>query len=265
MGLRDRIWIRLWRIASAFYAGRLMPVPVLLCWRALGYRLTGKASPLLPPPYALGLEPSQIRHPAIRESLAGVRLSHWGMDVECINALARYIEQNRVHSVLEFGSGVSTVVLSLLCREAAGGQGARPQVLSFDEGADYADISRCEIEARGLSDVAHVMHCPLGPRLLDGESVQGYSWESSLSEVVPDGWAADLVLVDGPSSGGLARAAAAVDGLACGKPGCLVLMDDGLRDEEIQCMRHLHRREYITFRGVMPVGKGLAVGRATCS
>lgn len=127
-------------------------------------------------------------------------------------------------SIVECGSGASTVWLAAACRRA--GSGA---VLALEHNERYAREATQALQLCGLSDYAEVRHAPLVSLSLDG---QNFSWYDPTA--YNDVRQIDLLFVDGPpgSTGPLARYPALpllADALA---PGALVVVDDIERSEE---------------------------------
>jgi len=89
--------------------------------------------------------------------------------------------------VLECGSGTSTVVLAYAMRSLGNGH-----VTALEHHAHYAEQTRRELAARGLSEWATVVEAPLKDVDLGGETWRWYD-----TAAVPEG-TVDLLLVDGP-------------------------------------------------------------------
>ena len=224
--------------------------------------MTWNLSPLSPPAEEINLSSENIVDAEIRIALRDQPLTRWNIDVENLNWIVSYIKENKVKRVLEFGSGLSTVALTIACRYNAGNQDVTlvPYVVSIDESAEYAAKTRQLLTDLQLEQLAVVIHCPLVDRMLDRHVFKEYEWNIRNMPYLKSGWRADMIWVDGPTSGGLSRALAAIDGLQCGTKDCEVLMDDGLRDDEIRSMHYLQEHKHVTFAGVIPIGKGIALG-----
>ncbi|MCX7591675.1 MAG: hypothetical protein N2255_08615 [Kiritimatiellae bacterium] len=262
MTLRAKLWRAFWRFASRAWHGRIIRVPILLALHRVGRLCSGEESPLAPLRHDLDLEPEHVRNPEVRRLLESGKLTAYGMDVDVINFLCEFLETNRVTAILEFGSGISTVVLAGL--QAAHGAGSNqpdlPCVISIEESEEYADRTRRILINNGLAKVAAVIHCPLAVRTGEGRAVSCYSFDHHLIGSRFPGWQPELVLVDGPSTGGLSRAMAVSEAVRV-FPGIRhVLMDDALRVHELACIRFLERARLVRFKGVVFKGKGLALG-----
>lgn len=255
------IWNKILQCMKLHYG--LSPVPpwVLSVIHRSGRILTGNSSPLLPPMEEKNLNNEDILDDEVKIALRDQVLTLWNVDAKSLNWIVSYIRENKVKHVLEFGSGLSTVALSITCRRNIENQDAtmEPYIVSIEQNAEYAEKTRQLLADLQLCHLAVVIHCPLVDRRLDGHVFKGYEWHIKNMPYLKSGWCADMLFVDGPASGGLSRALAAIEGLQCGFKDCKILMDDGLRDDEIRSMRYLQERKHVTFEGVIPIGTGIAL------
>ena len=249
------------RYMKLYYGQTPMPLRVLSILHYGGRILTVNSSPLMPPAKKIDLNSENIVDVEVRMALRDQVLTMWSIDVENLNWIVSYIKENKVKRVLEFGSGLSTVALTIACRYNTGNQDVTlvPYVVSIDESAEFAAQARQLLADLQLDYLAVVIHCPLVDRKLDGHVSKAYKWSIRNMPYLKSGWRADMIFVDGPTSGGLSRALAVIDGLQCGTKDCRVLMDDALRDDEIRSVRYLQERKHVTFAGVIPMGKGIAL------
>jgi predicted O-methyltransferase YrrM len=129
-------------------------------------------------------------------------------------------------TVLELGSGASTVVIAYCLKRLGGGR-----IVSIDHDPEYAAITAKWIEEHGLQDFATVLHMPLMPTRIDGAE---YLWYS-IADLDLDG-PIDFLVIDGPPYHvhPLARYPAVpllIDRFA---PDAFALLDDASRPEEIR-------------------------------
>lgn len=145
----------------------------------------------------------------------------WAGTPGLLLTLVDEVEARRPRLVVEFGSGLSTLVLSRAL--ALHAPGAR--LISFDHEAGFAAMTRRRLAALGLS--AEVRHAPLAENPALGVKGQWYDHGP-----LPDG--IDLLLIDGPPAwlkeG--ARAAAGPAALPQLARGGVVLLDDADRPGE---------------------------------
>jgi predicted O-methyltransferase YrrM len=131
-------------------------------------------------------------------------------------------------SIIELGSGMSTVVISRLLAERGG------SLVSVEHEPQWAGIVRAQLELENLGTVAQIEGATLEPHEL---SLDGAPWYSADAiATLPS--AADLLLVDGPPGYGegmsLSRypaLPALADRLT---PGAVVILDDADREGEQQ-------------------------------
>jgi predicted O-methyltransferase YrrM len=145
----------------------------------------------------------------------------WAGSPGLLLTLVDEVEQAQPRLVVEFGSGLSTLVLARAL--ALHVPGAR--LLSFDHEAGFAEITRRRLAALGLS--ADVRHAPLASAAVHGTPGEWYDHGQ-----LPQG--IDLLLIDGPPAwlreG--ARAAAGPAAFPQLAPGGVVLLDDADRPGE---------------------------------
>jgi hypothetical protein len=102
---------------------------------------------------------------------------------------------NRRRRVLEFGSGVSTI---LLARLASVNQLNNLQIISVDDNSQWLDVVRQMLTSEGLEPYVRLAYAPL----TDGPlGIHGLKWYDvgSLEQAVSD-IQFDMVIVDGPAA-----------------------------------------------------------------
>ncbi len=147
---------------------------------------------------------------------------------DALAELVRIIDERRPDSVLELGSGVSSIVLARRLQQAG-----RGRLVALEHLPEHAERTRAELAAQGLADVATVLDAPLEDVVIGTDS---WSWYRLGAGVPP---AIDALFVDGPpaSTGTLARYPALprlADRLT---PGATVFVDDGDRPDEREMVR----------------------------
>lgn len=164
--------------------------------------------------------------------------------------LADHVLTHRPRVVVEFGSGLSTLVIARALQ--MNGDGA---LSSYDHHPGFAELTRRRVTALGVAaDVRVAELVPAQPH--------GYPGAWYDAKDVPD--AIDLLLIDGPPDwlqGGVgARGAAGPTLFSRLSPGGVVLLDDADRDGE-RAVADRWRREFpgIGF-DTLPAQKGLLRG-----
>jgi predicted O-methyltransferase YrrM len=140
------------------------------------------------------------------------------------------IHRRRPVRVLEFGSGVSTVLIARALRQL----GEKARIDSLEHLEEWFQRSRELVRAAGVGDVVRLHHSPLGSRR--GIETPWYD----LGVLAGDAGPFDLVLVDGPEGGSrdpLARLGGFLSVRDQLSPGAAILLDDGLRAGEREIVR----------------------------
>lgn len=149
-------------------------------------------------------------------------------DAACI--LARLILSERPQVIVEAGSGVSTVLCGLLCRQLGTGR-----VIALEHDHVMATRTREQIQALGLDDLVDVLHAPLRTTRIGNGSWVWYD----VSQIPPD-VEIDLLLVDGPPVWIQAEARYPALPLLRERlsSGAVVFLDDSRRYSERSVLKH---------------------------
>jgi len=159
-------------------------------------------------------------------------LGDWAMTASTLVWITDQIAAGRVTTILECGSGSSTVWFASAF-ERRGGDG---RIVSLESSAEYAAETRQRLSELGLGHRAEVLHAPLVPTSLESRAEQPWFDISVLPDDLDE---VDLLFVDGPV-GALAHEARypALPRLA-GRlaPSALVILDDTPRPDEKSIVR----------------------------
>ncbi|WP_306368565.1 class I SAM-dependent methyltransferase [Nocardiopsis sp. CC223A] len=160
-------------------------------------------------------------------------LRGWAASPDVLRVLVRHIERLRPTTVVECGSGASSVWLGYALRRAGGGR-----LVALEHDARYAELSRALVASHGLDDIVEVRHAPLTPIDTDTVTVDGEErttadrWYdvTALTDLADVG----LVFVDGPpqATGLQARFPALPRLLAHCTEDVVFVLDDADRAEE---------------------------------
>ena len=112
----------------------------------------------------------------------------WAASPDFLNTLVETLRSQRPSTVVELGSGVSTVVCGYVLESLGAGR-----VVTLDHEADYAQKTRDTLKVHGLEAVTEVIHAPLVDTALNGKRWQWY--DLSRLEGVDR---IDVLVVDGP-------------------------------------------------------------------
>lgn len=151
-------------------------------------------------------------------------LGGWALSPAGLLQLVDLATRSAARTVVECGTGVSTIYLAWLLRHQPGAR-----LISLEHEPDFAHVIQEHLRELGLDDVAEVRLAPLAPVTVGGWSGNWYALDS-----VQDLDAIDLLLVDGPprSSGEQARYPALPVFESRMSSRGIVLLDDANRSEE---------------------------------
>lgn len=159
----------------------------------------------------------------------------WALSAGSLLGIWDVVERVRPRTVVECGSGTSTVWLGYAARSVGG-----VRVVALEHNAAFAERTHAMLADHGLLDVAEVRHAPLVDTDVDGASMRWYD-VSALGDVPT----IDLLIVDGPpkSTGPLARVPAVPLLRERLSPGARVVMDDAHRPDEREAARRWAERD----------------------
>ena len=115
----------------------------------------------------------------------------WSMDFTNLHALIDLLDRKKPEIIVEFGSGISTIIIAGWLREQGKGQ-----LISFDHDSDWASVTKRYVERHSFTNVT-IKERALRPQTCQDRSMDWYDIEddlASLNEI-------DLVVVDGPPAG----------------------------------------------------------------
>lgn len=187
--------------------------------------------------------------PALEEALSGTTLGEWVLDAETILTLWGSLAKVTPKSILEFGSGTSTVVLA----SYAARHNPSSRIVSMEQNSWACEATLSLLEGNNLNGVVNIIHAPLSP--CDAYTAGTDTLVRLFANVRPD-W----LLVDGPSGRPGCRVHTLLRyGRFCA-PGARWFLDDAFRDGELEVLRRWDATPGIRVEGIYPVGKGLGTG-----
>lgn len=176
--------------------------------------------------------------------------NHWSLPPDTLHLISQHILERRPAQVVEFGAGVSTVLIASLIREYGG------KLVTIEHDAHYADKKRAEVKLAGLSDVVDIRVAPIK----DGcRTPFGLPWYSIASIEDLDG--IDMVLVDGPPKafGSKVRYPGIAEMLGKLAPSGRIYCDDSNRPGEMEIKTEILRRFPNVVAEELPVSRGCMV------
>jgi predicted O-methyltransferase YrrM len=142
-----------------------------------------------------------------------------------LNILYDQVKEHRPTTILDCGSGLSTVVMARCLQQLGGGM-----VVSLDHDPHYAAKTRAMLDELGLSDHVRVIDAPLREQTAGSRKGLWYGLDqNSLPETL------DLIVVDGPPmplAGDEGRYAAGPVAIPRLSPNGMVILDDTGRPGE---------------------------------
>ena len=185
----------------------------------------------------------------VRGALPAMR--GWAISPDFAALLVEQINQRSAKSILECGSGVSTLIAGMVLKQRESGH-----LLSLEHDADYAQRSRGRILDYGLNDYVTVLHAPLVKYELDGQQ-----WEWYDISAIENDRVFDFLIVDGPPDvhAQLTRYPVLHVLKERVQEGAVMLLDDANRPAERKCLALWSERMPGLKYELFPAEKGAAV------
>jgi predicted O-methyltransferase YrrM len=156
----------------------------------------------------------------------------WAASPDFLVRVRERLLRLRPRTVIECGSGISTVVTALTLREIGAGH-----LWSLEHSPEHARATRLELEKHGVSGFATVVDAPL-----ESHAIEDGSWTWYATRGLPAA-PIDMLVIDGPPkrTGKLARWPAGPLLFPRLAPGAVVLLDDAARPDEQEAVRRWRR------------------------
>ncbi len=153
----------------------------------------------------------------------------WSAAPDFLQTIVEHALEAKPALILECSSGLTTLMLARCCELNGGGK-----VLSLENGAEFADKTRGNLERYGLQGHADVIHAPLQHMLFDDRE---FSWYAR--DELPPG-PIDMLVIDGPP--GFIQPQARFPALPLLyerlADGCVIFLDDAARPDEREIVKH---------------------------
>jgi len=156
----------------------------------------------------------------------------WALTPDAAAVLAREVVIKRPGTIVELGSGVSTLIVGRLLRQIGAGK-----LISLDHDPSWAEETRRNIIASGLQDYVEVLDAPLAKQRFDDKEFFWYQIPDKLKQLEQ----IDMLTVDGPpqssDSSVLARYPALPAFAAQLTNHAVIFVDDAKRNPEQKMLR----------------------------
>lgn len=176
----------------------------------------------------------------------------WALSPSGLLAVADLIETTGARTVVECGSGTSTLWIGYALKRLG-----RGRVIALDHLPEYAEKTRAIVAAHGLEEFVDVRLAPLAPRQTPRGEFSWYTFDTAeLTEQI------DVLLVDGPpqATGRHARYPALPVFVSKLAAGAVVVADDTDRPDEAEMLEFWLAEEPRLTRAESP-GSGIEVLR----
>lgn len=173
----------------------------------------------------------------------------WAISPDAMALVLADLQEREAPTVIEFGSGQSTIILASALRHRGG------KLISVEHDVDYSGVIRKQLDVCGLADVVLSLNLPIGASADPQEAgIRSYDLRPLPSQKI------DIALIDGPP-----KRVGSVDTRLVPLRWCVrnltergaIFLDDSNRPSERQCLAALRRE----FPGILltelPTEKGL--------
>lgn len=228
----------------------LPPIYWFIC-HTVARRILLKPDPLFPPYESLYSTGEALDIPELKNLLSDDILGEWALDAQTIKLLWDAIWQDRPQVVLEFGAGVSTMVLASYALLSSSHAERSCFIATLEQDLKVKENVEERLKESQLERFVKVLHAPLDNH--------GFYNLDELEVLLTDR-CVQWVLIDGPSGppGCRYEVLPAILKFCC--HGARWFLDDAFRDGELQILRRWCNVPSITVDGIYPIGKGLATG-----
>lgn len=239
-------------VAASVFRDKPVPLPLL----RFGRLLAPFDNALTPRKAISVLDPRRIDDIDMRRAFEGEVFDEWSLNHEAINLLRQRFLQIRPDSVLEFGSGVSTVVFSHLLRQRFADDAVR--LISVEQSAEFAARTETLLARAGSRKTVQFEFPGMADQFFDGATVSSYDLSDEVLGRVFSAIQPSLIFIDGPFGTGPVRGPVLPRILPYLTRPTTVILDDALRDNEMRILEAWTALPGVSVMGVSLIRKGLA-------
>ena len=166
----------------------------------------------------------------------------FSMEPQSIIFIKEIIRSFKPRTILELGSGISTVILSDYLRSIHQGTSEDLNYVTVDQSAEYLNETRKMLQKADLENFVRCVEAPITSYKIEDKALSCYDLREDLLHPALQGCKPELIIIDGPVGGGptglpFARMLTAPLLKSLSSPGTIIVMDDAFRDTEIEIMR----------------------------
>ncbi len=187
------VGVILWALPGSFASAFLIPANLLIFGLAAGYLIRRDQAYKIyqhdPASNYYQVEALVKLFSILKFDAPLPQFRNWAASPDCAVELVRLVMDKKCKTIVECGSGISTLIHAQTLKQQGGGH-----VYSLDHDAVYAEKTRAMLRLQGLSEFATVITAPLENASLENRDISWYSLEAA--NQIPDG--IDLLFVDGP-------------------------------------------------------------------
>lgn len=176
---------------------------------------------------------------------------NWSLRPDILIRLVSFIQQNNPETIVECGSGASTIVIASALRSFDRGG----HLISLEHDPHYFETIVKELRHRSLDQYATVVHAPLKEKTYDGFD-HAFNWYDLDQGQLPD--KIGMIVIDGPPGrvNKLARYPAGPELFNRLAAGAHIFLDDAKREDESQ-LSHLWGKQFPNLTAqALPTEKG---------
>jgi hypothetical protein len=204
---------------------------------------------LFPPYILIKSGGDKIKNSSLSAMLKNDVLGDWALDAETINYLWDRIIKEHPKYILEFGSGISTLVLAKYVSTYQ----TDCIIISIEQSEVIRDNVLKRLNNENLSSNVNILVSDLS---IEGKLSIDIN---TINKILGNG-KLDWVLIDGPFGPDGCRVWTLTDIIDFCKLGTTWFLDDSFRDKELEILSKWAMNISIHVDGIIPIGKGLGVG-----
>jgi predicted O-methyltransferase YrrM len=179
-------------------------------------------------------------------------INSWIFHGESIKYLWEVLAKHQPKSIIEIGSGLSTVVFAVYAKTMQVHHEKTVKILSIEHDEQWALKTRSRLQEHGLDQLVCIKTCPIVE-----SSFLGYFGKTYSLDRLEDA-SFDFALIDGPP-GNIGRLLTVLSIPSLVERGSVIIVDDIDRKPEFDSLRLAEKLGLIRIQELSPVGNGLGI------